>query len=352
MAIKIYPNRIEFEKYSLIITSTGLLVTNNADASNAAAYGTFTARDSDVGSHFQGTNAGINMGVYGWGVGNSCCIQRMPFSTEGLASCIGTLSTSKVSVAGASSKTHGYALGGQTGSASPSYIKYAHMDKFPFVSGGCASNIGSLVGGARERAAGLSSTTHGFAAAGGFPAVSVIDKFPFSTDGSSQCIGNTSNARQNRAGFNSYTHGYVAGGGPPDTTTIEKFNFALNSGASGIGNLTCARDGINFAVSSSTYGYIPGGVAAGPVYLRIVDKVSYASDNPAVSAFDTCVARIAGAGFSSTSYGYFSGGTCNNGTTPAGNLTTIERFPFAADVTGVCVGSLPVGGGLTGSGQF
>ena len=172
-------------------------------------------------------------------------IEKVPFATDGNMSDVGNLSVGRKAMAGQASSTYGYMAGGvKTGSPGLTNV----IDKWSYASGTQnAGDVGDLTQ-AREKAAGLSSSTHGYSAAGiagegGNPPYSnVIDKFPFASDGNATDVGDTAYVLTDPGGSPSLTYGYTAGGGYPQTNYITKFAFASNGNSSDIANLHLASE--------------------------------------------------------------------------------------------------------------
>jgi len=326
MAIIVNPSNVQIGMYVLCETSSGLYFS-----------GQFSALDFNETSPMAGAIAGFSTAGYSI-LCNSMVnrIDKSNFSSGGNAACVGQLCNNRGSSSGQSSTTHGYTSGGAD--AGPTYVKSAVIDKFPFASGGTATGVGSLAGCARERSAGSSSPTSGYASGGGFPTVSCINKFPFATDSSAPVIGGLVSARQNPAGLSSLISGYVAAGGPPATNIIEKFPFASNSSSVQIGCLTVARDDTKSGISSTTNGYVGNGFSPplSPSSSCVVDKFPFATDSNARDVLDTSTFRAVTAGFSSTTDGYSSGGFIS----PTSDSGVIDSFPFAADNNALCIGCL------------
>ena len=76
---------------------------------------------------------------------------------------------------------------------------------------------------------------------GGFTALNVIDKFPFTSDANATDVGDLTVARYG-AGQSSADNGYTSGGMvPPESNVIDKFPFASDTNATDVGDLTIAR---------------------------------------------------------------------------------------------------------------
>ena len=67
-----------------------------------------------------------------------------------------------------------------------------------------------------------------------------IDKFPFATNASATDVGDATVARNYTAGVSSSTYGYISGG-IPASNVIDSFPFASNANASDVGDLTASR---------------------------------------------------------------------------------------------------------------
>jgi len=334
MAIKIYPNRIEFEKYSLVITNNGLVVSSTGDPSNTAAYGTLTYADAGPSIVFQGTNAGYSSG--GYSVPYSNVIDKFPFATVFASTDAGDLSVARGDHAGQSSSVSGYASGGFGPS---SYCNT--IDKFPFsASAVVATSVGVLTC-ARRVQAGQSGPSSGYTSGGGAPdGLTVIDRFPFSNDRNSVLVGCLSIGRRGTTGQSSAEYGYTSGGQPvpaPADTVIDKFPFATDVNATAVGNLSCCR-WLAAGASSSTHGYTMGGYVA--TSSNIIDRFPFASDGTATDVGDLSANRSYSTGISSSVSGFTAGGGEGS---PIGNTAKVDKFPFTAPfATATCVGSLTV----------
>jgi len=214
------------------------------------------------------------------------------------------------------------------------------IDKFSFSSDGNASDVGDLSVG-RHGVAGQSSTVSGYTSGHvtGDPAVgTTIDKFPFSSDANATDVGDLTVVKYYHAGQSSSTSGYTSGGSPPPAlNVIDKFPFAADANATDVGDLTESRYGVT-GQSSTLSGYTSGGY--GPPFKTTIDKFPFTSDANATDVGDLTQARYLMAGQSSTDNGYTSGGT---GLNPFDSKAfTIDKFPFASDANATDVGDLTV----------
>lgn len=167
-------------------------------------------------------------------------------------------------MAGVNSTEAGYAMGGYVDSpASPK--RTDAIKKWSFATDGDSAEVGNLTK-AKNFLAGISSTTHGYSV-GGFadaPPNSVIEKFPFASDGSSAYVGWPVITAAGDASGGGFTYslaassgtesGYLSGGdgnqpgnaSPAGSSTkwaIQKFPYATDSDTTDVGDLLQARAG-------------------------------------------------------------------------------------------------------------
>jgi hypothetical protein len=230
----------------------------------------------------------------------------------------------------------GYSAGGHNGP--PSFTAYNTIDKFPFTSDGNATDVGDMTNTNQLGWAGQSSTTSGYATGAGPGLTNVIDKFPFSSDTNAADVGDLSVARYAAAGQSSTTDGYTSGGyvtSPvlTDYNVIDKFPFSSDGTASDVGNLTVARR-LPAGQSSETHGYTSAGDNPSPGFLNTIDKFSFSVDENASDVGDLTLAKYAGSGQNSKYYGYFSRGWGPIYT------NTVEKFPFASDANSTQISGL------------
>jgi hypothetical protein len=181
-----------------------------------------------------------------------------------------------------------------------------------------------------------------------------IDKFPFATDENATDVGNLSVGRRYIVGHSSLEYGYSSGGGAsPDANAlkniIDKFSFAVDGDATDVGDLSQERES-GAGQSSKSSGYTSGGIhpSNNPIRVNTIDKFSFAADGNATDVGDLTQGRSSSAaGQSSFISGYTSGGLSGP---PNIYDTTIDKFPFAADGNATDVGDLSVGR-TVGSGQ-
>ena len=247
--------------------------------------------------------------------------------------------------AGQSSSVSGYTSGGYPGTRS------SVIDKFPFASDGNATDVGDL-SSSRWYLSGQSSSANGYSA-GGPGSNNVIDKFPFSSDANATDVGDLTTGRYGSSGQSSSTHGYASGGfAPPLTNIIDKFPFSSDANATDVGDLTIVKR-YSAGQSSADEGFTSGGEAqAGPPYSasNVIDKFPFSSDANATDVGNLTIARGHVSGQSSTVNGYTTGGRLwQPFPTPPVAYNRIDRFPFSTNANATDIGDLTTGryGGST-----
>lgn len=147
-----------------------------------------------------------------------------------------------------------------------------------------------------------------------------------------------------RAGSSSEFHGYAAGGITPPSSSntiqgISRFSFTTSYDDATYSNLTAARN-LVVGHSSITHGFTSGGNIdpPAPVFTTDIERYPFANEATASNIADITQARGEGAGLSSITHGYNSGGR----TPPPGvvSVTTIDKFSFTTGSNGTLVGSL------------
>ena len=296
---------------------------------------------------FQGSTSGYVTGGsgYGFSLDHKNIIQKFPFAADTDASDVGDLSSPRVYSSGISSEVNGYSAGGN--GEPPSFGQAKNfIDKFPFASDDNGSDIADLTQ-ARGYAAGHSTGANGYVSGGSVTPPTLtfyttIDKFPFSSDANATNVGDITQARDT-TGQSSQTHGYTSGGrifvyhpySPNMETknTIDKFPFAIDAGTgTDVGDLSSAEMP-GAGQSSLTHGYHSGGNS--PPYNNIIDKFPFAADANATDVGDLTNKRSSASGQSSKNHGYTSGGSP---VSPLGDR--VDKFPFASDANATDVGNL------------
>lgn len=269
---------------------------------------------------------------------SSLVIDKFSFSSDSNATDVGNLTPHGHELAGQSSFEFGYTSGG----FSPGPTVYNVIDKFPFATDGNATDVGDLTV-SRSTPAGQSSTESGYTSGAGLPSRDVIDKFPFSSDANATDVGNLTQGRYGPAGQSSSESGYSSSGfisspSPTNVNTIDKFPFSADVNATDVGDLTQARSR-PAGQSSTESGYTSGGRYSTTEY-DTIDKFPFSSDTNATDVGDLTQTRGRAAGQSSTESGYTSGGEAD--IPLPSRVTTIDKFPFSADVNATDVGDLTV----------
>ena len=162
-----------------------------ASSSNGTDVGNLTLARYQAGGCSSATH-GYALGGHGniGGTDERNIIDRYSFATDGNATDVGDLARLNSSaVSTSSSVTHGYLSCGWTFTPSNSYLQ--EIQKFAYASSSNAANIGTATQ-AKTKVAGCSSTTYGYSMGGntGWPTVlNVIERYSFSTDGNASDVG-------------------------------------------------------------------------------------------------------------------------------------------------------------------
>jgi hypothetical protein len=289
----------------------------------------------------QGTVSGYTSGGYHPPSSTSAkdTIDKFPFASGGTASDVGNLTLGRFAGAGQSSLSSGYATMG----AGQYTVLGNVIDKFPFASNGNATDVGDATQ-CKYHVAGQTSTSSGYSSGGAGPVYSipsnVIDKFPFASDSNATDVGDLSNydGRTYVSGQSSTESGYTAGGNFPGQSgvdIIDKFPFASDSNATDVGDLTqnkCETSGQN----SREFGYVSGGrIPSSPFRSNTIEKFPFASDGNATDVAELRDEVECATGQSSTENGYLTALM-----TPGGREDHIDKFPFASDSGSTDVGQL------------
>jgi len=306
------------------------------------------AGTGDVAPLWQGSSYGFYSGGNTSPV-NAGPIQKFSFTSDGNSTSHGDLmsvSNPNDGGCGTSSQTHGYVA--LSGNASMTPADFNGIIKFAFSSNTTGTDVGDM-SVPRLYAAPSWNLTHGYGSsgwvnpnypgtpAGGSPALymNVIDKFPFASGGTATDHGDCINSVRQAGGNSSATHGYQSGGysfsGSTYVNVIQKFAFASNTTATDVGN-TLAVLGKCAGQSSETYGYISGGYS-GPPLINVIQKFPFASDTNSTDVGDLLANIGYPAGQSSTTHGYVSGGS-------SPTTDTIQKFTFASNANATDVGNL------------
>ena len=190
-----------------------------------------------------------NSNTYAYAMGGSTPsgvidIEKMAFSSEAAYANVGdcydaNLGHSLGHGSGHASYTHGYRAGGHTDG--PSSQQTDKIEKFTFAADANSTLVASLGRGIDTGIAGASSLTHGYMMGGHGSPQTEIDKFPFATDSNSTDVGDLHTGEAYPSGTSSLTHGYMAGGGHPQIDNIQKVSFSTDGNATDVGNLINAK---------------------------------------------------------------------------------------------------------------
>ena len=230
---------------------------------------------------------------------------------------------------------YGFSAGGDQPASSPAARN--EIERFSFTSDGNATDYGDLTVVRGSYAAGVMSTTHGYAAGGyGTSNSNVIDKWPFASAANATDVGNLAIARYGMAGQMSETHGYAVGqANVPSGNYIDKWSLSVDGNASDIGDMTTPVRFYYMSASSSTTAYTMGGAP----HTNEISKRPFASDgnNVAISGLTLTQPKYSGSGHNSDTHGYQAAGY----TPPSSTRTqNIDKFPFAAEDAVSDVGDL------------
>ena len=292
---------------------------------------------------YGGKTAGYTAGGFNYQAtpyGNNDIIQTFPFASDANSTDHGDLAQGRKQIAGASSTTHGYAMGG----VGHGGTQNSNIDKFPFSSNSGSSTVGNLTTTGVGNAAGCNDGQKGFMVSGFVqPTYQIFDNIqmvPFASDTNATDVGDirTNQGRQGGAGQSSADNGYITGGRKPSTTgDIDKFPFAISGGSSALVGSYVGSIYFVGGVSSPSHGYVLGGAPD----TDTIKKFPFTSDGDATDVGDlTFVTDDGGVtGVSGRTHGYGAGG---QSTTPSpGSYTNIiQKFPFATDTNATDVGDL------------
>jgi len=348
MAITVCGNCIDFGSQSICIDPAGIYVSGRFDFAGCG----FTPTQAQ--GTVSGYHAGGRRSSYP-GLQTSCnAIFKFPFASDTNATDGGELNQGKYGATGSSSLTHGYSAGGDREGNDPNLSPrcVACIEKFPFSSDTCATDIGdvfTVVAG--HGYSGHSSSTDGYRVVSGN-----LEKFPFTSDTNSadvteMVIDQTANYN---TGISSRDAGYTNGGSPPiPTDLILKFPFANDTTNSDVAELTTGRNQAT-NTNSAENGYILSGlIPPTPAPTRFIDsieKFSFASESPTSDISEVSRALISASGQSSTTDGYMSGGA-RDPNTPSSGTYIIQKHSFAADIGASCIGCLNINDSFRGSGH-
>ena len=249
------------------------------------------------------TQPGPNISIY----------DKISYSTDTKSTLTANLSGPYMGVAGASSPTAGYTMGGQLGA--PSYDKKSTVDKLTFATHTTALVPGNFSDTRMYMAGGAGNSTAGYMCGGYNPSVSDIRKVTWATDTIETLPANISNPaganyKQSTTG-NADTFLYLIGGSDGSGGEVKKFTYSSEScaNAPNMPSPSAHRAQKGGCTSSSLAAYIVGG--ANP-YSSKIAKITFANDTTSTisnSTIPTPAGRFEVAGTGSPSAGYYAGGT-------------------------------------------
>ena len=272
-------------------------------------------------------------------------IQKISFTSDTNGTDVGDQAVERIQAAGLHSTTHGYAAGGYNEDLA---TYYNTIDKFPFASEGNATDVGDVLGNLAD-ANGHQSPTSGFISGGRiygnptYPTVTtLIQTFSFASDGNATDHADLNTAAYSSAYSSSGTHGYKAGGynntSPAPIRVkneIDKFPFASAVNATDVGN-TLPSLPRKFAMAGSQSETHGYAFGGTPTDTSQIQKFSFSSDGNATSVGGLTITTFYNAGNSSTTHGYSSGGRQS----PGSIKNEINKFPYASDASATDVGDL------------
>ena len=266
-------------------------------------------------------------------------IDKFSFTSDGNATGHGDIiaigaEAGRFGNAPSSSATDGFTFGGSA--RNPAWFTTNTINKFSFASNTTASAHGVL-SLERNGLAGCSSSTHGYSVGGQLHSnvrQNRIDKFQFATNTTADDIGDTHHTTAYASGCSSNTHGYVVGGSSPITNRIERFSFASGTqDGSDQGDLTQAKQlGGCAGCSSTTYGFLAGGYLTGGTVVKVIEKYSFYSNVNSTQVGNLLSTNWYGSASSSTTYGYWYGNTPNS--------NQIQKASLISDGNATDVGDL------------
>lgn len=266
---------------------------------------------------------------YGYAAGSrssSKQIERYSFVSDGNATDVGDMLTSRKQPAGLSSSDAGYRIssGNSTGQLTSEKMLFASE----------ASSSTSAVTANRSATASLHSADYGWLAGNG----TEITKYAYTADTFSAETPTLAGTSYDMTGASSGTAGYAMGGYPfPGSlggNAIQKFPFASEAVTESGHLLQSVFKGAG--TSSETDGYHAGGQVGPPwTYLNVIQKFPFSSDGDTTDVGDLTTGKYKShsSGNQSAASGYDHGGGY-----PESNV--IQKFPFSSDANATDVGDL------------
>jgi len=318
-----------------------------------------------------GTVAGFHVGGYNyqgsapWALGATKRINRISFVTDGDATDHGDLALTtpntysqsvhgKQQQAGASSETHGYAMGGYD---SPTTT--ATVEKFSLTTANTCSEVGNLHQRNEYVEHGQSDGSKAFIAGGFYDDTtyfSMIQTYNYASDTGADNGNDLDFARINQSGAQDGTHGYIFGGqnaSSAGVTQIDRYALATTVDAIDVGDLTKTKSA-QTATTSATNAYVIGGGHAG------VDVFAFASGSSSVTSTEVFNVQTEGSGQytswvgnSAETAGYISSERAFESIPqwPGGSLE-IQKIHYASNTTTKTIGNLTKRGNAGSGAQY
>jgi hypothetical protein len=259
------------------------------------------------------------------GSGSMSSTQQFFYSSETIGSTFSFLSVAASYSTGLNSYTTGYVVGGLKSDLTNS--TYIHQLVF---STGTGSTLSSTTGHGRLGTADLSFSSAGYAL-GGFQATYLNSawKFNYSTGTGADISATMAAVRDFGAGANSTTLGYhMCGNNSAGSATASTYKLIQATETISTTTATSQTCATPQGVNSSIRAYISGG-NNGSTYYKSVRVVYFDTDNVGTLAAVLTSNKSSGAGFQSSTKGYFVAGLSASSTYGAGQ----EALTFSTEAT-------------------
>lgn len=293
-------------------------------------------------------------------------MQTFPFASDSDSTSLGFITYSRTRAAGCSGPEYAYKAG-STSSYPQASQSTSNIMKFPFSNYTSSSLVGTMTENITDPA-GFNSEYTGYSYGGNgqrYPSPYYnIDrttgyKFPFASDTNASYASYLYRSRSLLAGISAPQYGYTVGGFDLDyyyhpnpsipntfaySAYAEKFPFASDTSRDSFWTYVSGGRAELVGQSSEDDGYCSGGMYGSPTFQASQDdifKFPFSSDTSRSIIGQLSISRKAGAGVSSTTYGYQAGGVANP-PSPSAGYTVIDKFPFASDTNASDVADLTV----------
>jgi len=247
---------------------------------------------------------------YNGTLSNIARIERFSLASDGNGTDWGDLFHPSRAAGTSQSATHGYAHAGYHDTFAGGDTDV--IQKFAKASASDSTDVANMTAVARY-IDGFTGVGYGYSAGGYPPAAghTRIEKYSHTSDANSTLVGSLATASYNKRGNQSETYGYTFGGWSPSSyvAVIDKVAFASDTYTGSIANL---RSGTNVlpSATSTAPGYV---MLAGTFHSATetrIDKFATSSDSDAVATGGTLTTgkQSDASGGSSTTHGYIAGG--------------------------------------------